>query len=251
MGQSIIVEDVVIPSDDVKLRGRVYRPSEEGRYPAVALCHGYPGDTKNMDLAEEVALNGVAVLIFYYQGAWGSEGVYEFTRFAPSTVNALKYLRALPYVDPQRVGLIGHSMGALPLTRCMANDSTLKTGILMSPASDLKVWSEGPALDSIVPVFLTMAEGKLTGWNEARLRESIKFAASELNPIDAVKRVCVPLLVILGTSDNVTLPRDIRRLYEAANEPKKLVEIEGADHGFSEHRIPLQKVVVEWLASHL
>jgi len=29
------------------------------------------------------------------------------------------------------------------------------------------------------------------------------------------------------------------------------VEIEGADHGFSEHRIPLQKAVIDWVSSHL
>ena len=47
------------------------------------------------------------------------------------------------------------------------------------------------------------------------------------------------------------MPPDIKRLYEAANEPKRLVEIEGADHGFSEHRISLQKTIIEWLSSYL
>jgi dipeptidyl aminopeptidase/acylaminoacyl peptidase len=103
----------------------------------------------------------------------------------------------------------------------------------------LKPWSEEPYLENIVPVFLKMAEGKLVGWTEEKLREDVKVAASELNPIETVKKIHAPLMVVLGTNDTLTMPSDIRRLYEAINEPKKLVEIEGADHGFSEHRVPL------------
>ncbi len=69
MGRSIVVEDVSIPCEGVRLLGRLYRPNDESVYPAVAVCHGYPGDAKNMDLAEELALNDVAVLVFYYMGA--------------------------------------------------------------------------------------------------------------------------------------------------------------------------------------
>ncbi len=251
MGEAIVVEDTIIPCDSIRLLGRLYRPREEALYPAVAVCHGYPGDTKNMDLAEELALNGVVVLIFYYMGAWGSEGEYRLTNLVPSTEAAVKYLRGLNCVDPNRVGLVSHSMGAVPLTKCMSMDPSLKTGILMAPASDIKSWSEDPYLENIVPVFLKMAEGKLVGWTEEKLREEIKVAASKLNPIETVRKVHAPLMVVLGTNDNVTMPSDIRRLYEAANEPKKLVEIEGADHGFSEHRIPLQKAVIDWVSSHL
>ena len=251
MGEAIVVEDTVISCDGVRLLGRLYRPREEALYPAVAVCHGYPGDTKNMDLAEELAINGVVVLIFYYMGAWGSEGEYRLTNLVPSTAAAVKYLRDLNFVDPDRVGLVSYSMGAVAVTKCMSMDRSLKTGVLMAPASDLKPWSEEPYLENIVPVFLKMAEGKLVGWTEEKLREDVKVAASELNPIETVKKIHAPLMVVLGTNDTLAIPSDIRRLYEAINEPKKLVEIEGADHGFSEHRVPLQKAVIGWVSSHL
>ncbi len=251
MGESIVVEDVFIPCEDVRLLGRLYRPNDESVYPAVAVCHGYPGDNKNMDLAEELAINGVAVLIFYYMGAWGSGGEFRLPNLTPSTVAAVKYLRSLDFVDPDRVGLISFSMGALPHTKCMSVDPSLRTGVLMSPASDLKPWSQEQRLESIVPVFLKMAEGKLAGWTEEKLRQDLKAAASELNPIETVTEIHAPLMVVLGTNDTVAMPPDIRRLYEAANEPKKLVEIDGADHEFTEHRIPLQKAVIEWVTFHL
>jgi hypothetical protein len=46
----------------------MYRPEGRARRLVVAICHSYPGDTINMDLA----LNGMVTLVFFYQGAWGS-----------------------------------------------------------------------------------------------------------------------------------------------------------------------------------
>ncbi len=96
---SIVVENVSFPSEGNTLLGRIYRPAPEGKYPAVVVCHAYPGDTKNMDLAEELALKGIVTLIFYYQGAWGSKGVYRFTKLELNTRDAVAFLRELPCVN--------------------------------------------------------------------------------------------------------------------------------------------------------
>jgi len=246
----IVVEDVWFNSGGYRLRGRVYQPLGEGRFPAVALCHGYPGDNKNMDLAEELALGGIVVLVFYYRGAWGSEGEYSFAALAPSAMDALKYLRGMPCVDVSRVGLVSHSMGATPLTKVMSRDRGVRTGVLMAPASDLRMWA-GPALEAMLPFFLKMAEGKLTGWNEDRVRENFEKAAVELNPIDSVREVKAPLMIVVGSEDMLTIPESCRLLYEAANEPKKWVVIEGAVHDFTEHRGPLIEAVMGWLKARL
>jgi cephalosporin-C deacetylase-like acetyl esterase len=67
--ESILVENVRFDSEGHQLLGRVNRPNADGRFPAVAICHGYPGDTKNNNLAEELAVNGIVTLIFFYKGA--------------------------------------------------------------------------------------------------------------------------------------------------------------------------------------
>ena len=136
---TIQVSDITIKNNQQKLKGRIYKPNKKGKYPAVAICHGYPGDTKNMDLAEELALNNIVVLIFYYQGAWGSTGTYRFANLTPSTQTAIRYLKSLDIVDSTRIGLISHSMGALPLTKIMSKDQSIKTGVYMAPASHLPV----------------------------------------------------------------------------------------------------------------
>jgi dienelactone hydrolase len=246
----IIVEDVSFPSEGYRLKGRTYRPTTEGRHPAVLICHGYPGDNKNMDLAEEMALRGYAALVFYYRGAWGSEGMYGFEALAPSARDALKYLRGQPWVDVSRVAMVSHSMGAIPLTKIMSEDRGVKAGVLMSPLADMSPWRSKEVLDHLAPVFLKMAEGKLSGWTDARLRESVAGVKS-VNPIENVGKVKAPLLFVVGSADTVTVPESCRMLYEAARQPKSWAEISGADHGYSEHRWPLFDAVLGWLKENL
>ena len=74
------LENIEFKSAGNILRGRLYRPEGRTRKAAVVFCHGFPGDAKNTDLAEELALNGFVALIFYYQGAWGSGGKFDQAR---------------------------------------------------------------------------------------------------------------------------------------------------------------------------
>jgi uncharacterized protein len=248
---AIIVEDITFKSNNLSLKGRIYRPAKEGKHPAVAICHGYPGDTKHMDLAEELALNGIVTLVFYYQGAWGSEGTYRFSNLTPSTVDAVSYLKSLSYVDSERVGLISHSMGAIPLTNVMSRDKTIKTGVLMSPASDISKWLTKEVLDNIFPMFLGIAEGKLAYGIEEEYKKDMSKAACDLNPMDKVASIEAPIMITVASADKLAPPEDSKALYEKATSPKKWVIIDGADHDYTEHRTVLQKIVLEWLREKL
>jgi len=204
-----------------------------------------------MDLAEELALNGIVTLIFYYRGAWGSEGTYRFSGMVPSTIDALKYLKGLTYVDPNRVGLVSHSMGAVPLCSVMSRDKSIKTGAMISPVADTSMWLGPGVIDNVFTILTRMAHGKLAYGDESEYKADIVEFASKLNPLKKVGEIEAPLLFIAGSADNVTPPETYRELYEKASEPKRWVLMENADHGFSEHRIPLQREVLRWLREHL
>ena len=249
MKHMVKLENVDFPSGGNTLLGRMYRPEGRARYPAVAICHGYPGDTKNMDLAEELALNGIVTLVFFYQGAWGSGGKYSLTKLETGAKDAVAYLRTLPYVDPERVGLVSHSMGALPLTKTMSLDQTIKTGVLMSPASDTSAMAAGS--EETAKRLASMAVGKLNGAIQETLLKDLNDVSKATNPIMLVPKIKAPLMVVVGSMDNVTPPEACKRLYDAAREPKKWVLIEGADHGYSEHRIPLIAAVLDRLEETL
>lgn len=248
---SIIVEEVKIPSEDLTLRGRVYRPAEVGVYPAVAICHGYIGDTKNMDIAEDLAFNGFVALVFFYRGAWGSGGTFSLTGLAPSTRDAVDWLRLQHYVDPGRVGLVGHSMGAVPLAQRLSADRRLRAGVFIAPAADLAPFATGDSAEAFILNYVIRAEGKLVGLTEEQLRTDLIIILREQNPIKLIGSVKAPVMIVVGSLDGVTPHDSCRRLYDAANEPKKFVLIKGADHDFTAHRAPLTAEILGWLREHL
>jgi fermentation-respiration switch protein FrsA (DUF1100 family) len=57
------------------------------------------------------------------------------------------------------------------------------------------------------------------------------FLIRDRYPVESqVKIVEVPVLVVLGTADSIVPPGQSRRVFEAAAEPKELVEMEGSNH---------------------
>ena len=248
---TITVKNIEIPHGELKLKGRLYKPNVEGKSPSAIICHGYPGDTKNMDLAEALALNGYNVLVFFYAGAWGSEGTYRFRNLTPSAKSALEWMLGKPYVGTSRVALISHSMGALPLTNLMSVDDRVKTGVLMAPASDTNPWLGEDVVDNLFKVFRSMSEGKLATGDDSEYKQDMVEAAKNLNPMDRVADIKAPIFVIVGSSDDVTKPDTCKALYEKATEPKRWVLLDGADHSFTEHRYPLHREILGWLKKEL
>jgi len=248
---SITVQEVSIPHEGFNLRGRVYRPMADGTYPAAAICHGYIGDTKNMDIAEDLAMNGVVALVFYYPGAWGSGGTFSLTGLAPSARDAIDWLRQQHYVDPDRVGLLGHSLGAVPVAQRLNADDRLRAGVFIAPAGDLTPLATGDSAEMFILNYIVQAEGKLVGLTEERLRADLGVLLREQNPIKLIGSVRAPVMIVVGSLDGVTPHDSCRRLYDAANEPKRFVLMKGADHDFTAHRAPLTAEILGWLREHL
>ena len=64
--------------------------------------------------------------------------------------------------------------------------------------------------------------------------------------------VKVPWLLVHGTEDDVVPIEDSREIFALANEPKKIVEIPGANHVFSEAgEKPMIDAVVDWIGETL
>lgn len=246
----IIVENTSFSSDGHKLLGRIYRPEAPGKYPAVVLCHGFPGDEKNTDLAEEMAFNGTVFLIFYYRGAWGSEGEYSYRWLEVSARDALRHLKGLPYVDPDRVGIIGYSLGTLPAAVTLG-EGVVKAGVFMSPFADYGMLVPEEMIDYVASATFASGKGKLNVPSVESQKDSIVWVLKERNPLNLIKEVDVPVLFVVGSADKLLPPEHSEALYEAAHEPKKRVVIEGANHLYSDHRIPLIQTVLAWFREHL
>ena len=130
-----------IPSHGALLNALVYVAEGAGPHPAVVLLHGFPGNERNLDLAQEMRRAGWDVLYFNYRGAWGSPGDFSFSHGIEDTAAAVAYLRQpatarLLRLDPSRIVLIGHSMGGFMAVQGGAADPTI-IGIGIISAANL------------------------------------------------------------------------------------------------------------------
>src|SRR4029453_11235629 len=71
--------ELIIPSANSQLAGLIYRANGAQKHPTLLLLHGYPGNERNLDLAQVVRAHGWNVIYFNYRGAWGSQGTFSFT----------------------------------------------------------------------------------------------------------------------------------------------------------------------------
>ena len=98
-----------------KLNGLMYVANGPGPHPTVVILHGYPGNERNLDLAQAMRRAGMNVLYFDYRGTWGSGGEFSIAHALEDVAKAVERARseewALAYrVDPGRVALVGHSL---------------------------------------------------------------------------------------------------------------------------------------------
>ena len=121
-----------------RMNGHAYLADGPGPHPTVVLLHGFPGNERNLDLAQDLRSDGFNVLFFHYRGAWGSEGTYSFTHVIEDVAAATDYLRANAEAlrtDPDKLILVGHSMGGFAALEAAARDETIACVAGIAPAN--------------------------------------------------------------------------------------------------------------------
>ena len=126
-----------IPSAGVSINGLVYVASGAGLHPTLVLCHGLPGNEKNLDLAQAVRRAGWNAVTFNYRGSWGSPGAFSFAHTLEDAASVLAYLRAPANaralgINPAHIVLAGHSMGGWVTAQTAARDPALAGAIMIS-----------------------------------------------------------------------------------------------------------------------
>jgi predicted alpha/beta-fold hydrolase len=64
-----------IPSHGVLINGLLYSPPGSGPHPTFVLCHGLPGNEKNLDLAQAVRRAGWNAVTFNYRTIMATSSV--------------------------------------------------------------------------------------------------------------------------------------------------------------------------------
>lgn len=132
-------DGIVIKSGGERIFGRYLTPAvyeENQQFPVVILCHGFPGQEQNIDLAQALRRAGFIAIYFWYRGVWGSHGTYSFSHIIEDVGAVVDYVKSgktgLP-IDPERIYLFGHSMGGFATLNALAEGVKVPKAILMAP----------------------------------------------------------------------------------------------------------------------
>ena len=246
------MEVLHIPTHGVSINGVIYTPSGPGPHPTIVLCHGFPGNEKNLDLAQALRRAGWNAVTFNYRGAWGSPGSFRFSQNLEDADAVLAFLRdpanASKFgVDTKRIVLAGHSMGGWVTVLTAAHDHAL-TGAVLISAADMGLMG-GIEHKKLVALTADSMEA-LAGCTPESLATELGQNAKAFqfaNAVDGLKSV--PLLV-LSANDGLAPHTDALVQALEAKGVKNIKAIHVAtDHGWSDHRIFLETSILEWLAN--
>lgn len=127
--------ELFIPSGNALLAGFIYRANGPEKHPTLLLLHGYPGNERNLDLAQVARSRGWNVIYFDYRGSWGSQGKFTFKNCVEDVVNVVtfckKYRDSLK-VDTSNIVLFGHSMGGWVCLKALQQLPGIKKGFALS-----------------------------------------------------------------------------------------------------------------------
>ena len=201
---------------------------EKGSGKIVVIGHGVTGNKDRpfvVALAHGLAHAGISALRLSFSGNGDSEGEFTASNISKEVGDLGAVLEAL---DGCTICYIGHSMGAAVGVIRGAADRRIAFLVSLAGMVHTGAFARREFGD-VIP-----GEGCM--WDEPGCPLSKTFI-DDLTGIDSVidqaSRISVPWLLVHGTEDDVVTIQDSRDIFARANEPKKLVVIDGADHVFS------------------
>jgi pimeloyl-ACP methyl ester carboxylesterase len=246
-----------IESSGATMNGIVYVPSGRGPHPTAILLHGFPGDERNLDLAQALRRSGWAVLFFHYRGAWGSEGSYSLVNMLEDVKAAVAFARTRPFrrvarSDPERIALVGHSMGGFAALTVGSEQPTVDCIVSIAGANLSRLAPPDAATAARVRERLHSLTRPLAGATGASIVAELVANAERFDTTqraDALARK--PVLLVAGAQDAVAAPAvhhaPLVEALQAAGATRLSERILDADHAFSPRRIALATMVADWL----
>lgn len=145
-----IREAVTLENNGEKIFGILHRPIDQLEpVPAVVICPGFAGNKCGkfrlfVTLAQELVKLGIAVLRFDYRGSGDSEGEFHdmtIERKISDVVKCLDYLSKDSKINPNRLGLLGRSLGGV-IAILTARNFPIKSLVLWAPVFKSDPWRE-------------------------------------------------------------------------------------------------------------
>jgi len=243
-----------IPSGGVEINGVAYLAAGAGPHPTVIVCHGLPGNEKNLDLAQALRRQGWNAITFNYRGSWGSPGAFHFVQNPQDLHAVLAYLRGAAQakalaIDVTRLAVVGHSMGGWVTAMDGGNEPGVVALALFSAANMGEV---GTLPHADLVQFMRENDETLAGASVTELADELGQHSAEFNfETKAPALTRVPMLV-LTANDGLAGMSDalVAAVRKAGGNHIEVAHVP-TDHSWSDRRIDLETRIIRFLQPYL
>ena len=224
---SPVQQTYIKSKDGLYIAAAIRKPKGEGRYPAIIIFHGAPGGRGMEQLVgwsrgdhggpvwERFLQEGYVVAVADYRGGnmnlTSSPSSAGMITSIDDGLSVIDYVKALPYVDPDRLSLYGVSLGG-NLVMNLVSRVPVTSVIVGAPAA---MWFLG----------ISMAPGGPAGPDRFKnAKPDPEISRKNIEPIRT------PILILVGTADGL-LPV-ATMLHDALGAGGKQVRMEVYEHGY-------------------
>lgn len=258
---SYVRSRVTFPAGDLTVSGVLLKPTGDGPFPAVVLNHGYidpdvyrPGQGMARE-QDRLARRGFVVLHVDYRGHAGSDtpsDPYDMESrlgYARDAIHAVLALKRETYVDPEKVAMMGRSMGgAVTLNALVAQPGLVKAAVIYASVSSL-------FNENLEHFTRPNRPGQLRRFHQqfGTPQEAPEFYAG-LSARTYFDRITEPILAHHGAVDATCPPRwatATQKALVAAGVDSELLTYAGEDHTFYSRWSESMDSTVEFLRKHL
>ncbi len=241
---------VHIPSGGVEINAVIYVAAGKGPHPVVVLCHGLPGNEKNLDLAQAIRRAGWTVVTFNYRGSWGSPGSYSFANDLADVDAVLAYARdpvnaAKLGFDSRRIVLGGHSLGGWATAMTATHDKGLSGAFMISPGN-LGRFGKLPREAAIAALRANGMEALAT--TPEAMADELIAKGDAYDFVQAAPRLTDTRLLVLTSDDGGAPAADALVAGIRAKGGRAVTTVHATtDHSWSDARVRLASEVIGWL----
>ena len=235
--------------DGARLRGW-FVPAEGtddgGAHPVVVVMHGWASAAEDLlPAAPAVVGSGLSMLLVDARGHGRSDAVefMSMPRFAEDLDAAVAALRTWPEVDPARIALVGHSVGAGAALLVASRDRRIAAVVSIASMAHPREVIARSFRGYRAPQALVRAALRT-------IERTIGHRFDDFAPLRTIARIDAPVLVLHGLDDDTVPTDDAKRLAEHG--PSATLRlVPGADHRSLDGFLPVLPEIVAHLRDAL
>ncbi|MBW4700011.1 MAG: alpha/beta hydrolase [Aphanocapsa lilacina HA4352-LM1] len=241
-----------------QLVGVMHHAEGAGPHPCLVVCHGFAGtkvggSRRFVNFARYATGFGLSVLRFDFVGCGDSDGELAELTLAGELDDlraAVATVRAWPSIDSERIGVVGHCLGAVTAIRACARGLPVGRAVAWAPFANLP-----GTLERLIgkDAFSLVREGEIADflYNQQLFQcgPALLAGAGDFDLPADIASTAQPLLIIHGSEDATVPLAEVEGVFQATrNAPglRRLAVIEGAHHSFPYHQEELFALTVQW-----